>query len=785
LRKNNITETKKNITKEIEEKITGIEENITEEVPEEISEKPEEEEEIEITIKLRQFTDICEETCDLRSLNLNKSSYKLKIEISNAELKLDEVKYEIMPVEVPEAPVPENITPEINITPINITEVNFTETTLQYRAVIGKPVKWKKFICLKEPGIAKVKLPKEAENITIKKIKEAKEKKPPKPYKAKKEIKKIPEEITENITEEQEVAEENITEEVPEEKSYSEEQEEAPQQEESPSQSYSEEQEEAPQQEESPSQEEPLSSEEVEEELTEEETIEEKEPAKATITGQVGLEIELGRKFGLVNFLKNIFSRLTGQAIVTEKIEEAIEVTIEDTALEYEIEYETPAPQAFEENISKTRKRIIISAPSKLNYTDILAYTQLPEILKTEQEKAIQIHWLENESYVEFTALDTDNNSLIDYIEWVVPYLSNQTYEISIIILNVKSYPTIKGNWTVRFNTTGQANLTITAINYTTWTNYSENSSLYDLKFLEIRCGNQTLNYEWLGSSCENSRNCSIFIQDYQCNETGYETSKVITYGHHYLEFIFGENYAYAENYVGCTGTEITYCSDIQSDGEGNCETYYSNNEGGPTGYFQCATAGPPGSNCAAGDPCEAAAPGDTTAPNVSLIAPPNNTYKNTQTVWFQANFTDNIQLKNSTLYIWNSSNVNINKTTREKKGTSNSSNISVTLSYDGYFTWNYYVCDNASTPNCAWNNTNYTLRVDSISPDINFTQPPTPPNDTSTTNTSIEINISITEANLREVKFNWNKTNYTVYNDSLVLMFNFDKLTTLFTMTV
>ena len=37
-------------------------------------------------------------------------------------------------------------------------------------------------------------------------------------------------------------------------------------------------------------------------------------------------------------------------------------------------------------------------------------------------------------------------------------------------IINVQSYPTVGGNWTLRFNTTGKANLTITAVNGTTWT---------------------------------------------------------------------------------------------------------------------------------------------------------------------------------------------------------------------------------------------------------------------------------------------------------------------------
>jgi hypothetical protein len=53
----------------------------------------------------------------------------------------------------------------------------------------------------------------------------------------------------------------------------------------------------------------------------------------------------------------------------------------------------------------------------------------------------------------------------------------------------------------------------------------------------------------------------------------------------------------------------------------------------------------------------------------------------------------------------------------------------------------------------------------------------PTPADGTNTSNLSIEINVSITESNLGEVIFNWNGTNYTLYNDSLVLMMNFNNV--------
>ena len=109
--------------------------------------------------------------------------------------------------------------------------------------------------------------------------------------------------------------------------------------------------------------------------------------------------------------------------------------------------------------------------------------------------------------------------------------------EANITIINVQSYPSIGGNWTVRFNTTGTANLTITVVDGTTWNNANED---YQLKFLELRCGNTTLNYTWI--------NNSVFIKDYECNETGSETSKVIRPGEHTLEFTFGEDKDYAFN---------------------------------------------------------------------------------------------------------------------------------------------------------------------------------------------------------------------------------------------
>ncbi|MDD3292171.1 MAG: hypothetical protein PHY19_06525, partial [Methanocellales archaeon] len=115
--------------------------------------------------------------------------------------------------------------------------------------------------------------------------------------------------------------------------------------------------------------------------------------------------------------------------------------------------------------------------------------------------------------------------------------VANEVEEPTINVTDVQSYPSVGENWTVRFNTTGKANLTITAVNGTTWSDENEDN---DLKFLEIRRGDELAEYEWI--------NNSVFIEDYECNETGHAVSKVLISGKHTLEFKFGDDVEYAHN---------------------------------------------------------------------------------------------------------------------------------------------------------------------------------------------------------------------------------------------
>jgi len=168
-------------------------------------------------------------------------------------------------------------------------------------------------------------------------------------------------------------------------------------------------------------------------------------------------------------------SLITGGAVVSTTnntivsvnvtLVDAIEVIIDENVTEIEIEYLTEAPQAFEENKSDVSKIITITGPDDLQYQNVIASTILPIEARL---GSIGLYHLENESRTrtQFDGYDTNNNSLIDYIEWIVPHLSNQTYELVIEITKASHldsnkvfisdiYDYVKaqdGNWSERIN---------------------------------------------------------------------------------------------------------------------------------------------------------------------------------------------------------------------------------------------------------------------------------------------------------------------------------------------
>ncbi|MFH1073201.1 MAG: integrin alpha, partial [Nanoarchaeota archaeon] len=223
---------------------------------------------------------------------------------------------------------------------------------------------------------------------------------------------------------------------------------------------------------------------------------------------------------------------------ISAVLEESILYFFSDTFTPGEIKsffftYETLGPIKEETNVSAYTKIITIS--SETNYTNFTAYTDIGGY----PEKAIHLYWLSERGKIlveNVTYVDYENDSLVDRIEWTVPHLSNRSYELDIVILNVQSYPQVGGTWTVRFETIGEANLTITASNGTTY-----NMTPNDLTPLELTCNGTILDYAWLNAS-------AVSYPHYSCTGTGSWTVQVNTQGSHHQEFTFGGVQAWAHN---------------------------------------------------------------------------------------------------------------------------------------------------------------------------------------------------------------------------------------------
>jgi len=246
------------------------------------------------------------------------------------------------------------------------------------------------------------------------------------------------------------------------------------------------------------------------------------------ITGGVVFNFNsIGSK--ILNFIKNLF-KFTGFAILDE---DNNIIVLDSIVKEAKIEYYMPGPNATEIYLGEGVKQVILA--SDINYTNITVYSYFDDV----KENSISIYDSKGNK-VSYESFDLNNNGFTDYIEWV-SLEANETYNLSLVILNFQSFPVVGKNWTVMFNTTGRADLRVYPINGTTWGDDPHDN---DLRFLEIKCGDEILDTEW--------DNGSIVVYNYSCDSNGYESSYVRTSGGHYLEFDFGGVKAQARNSAVC-----------------------------------------------------------------------------------------------------------------------------------------------------------------------------------------------------------------------------------------
>ncbi len=105
------------------------------------------------------------------------------------------------------------------------------------------------------------------------------------------------------------------------------------------------------------------------------------------------------------------------------------------------IDFETPAPVIEEVKTSRGKlvtissvENISGSSTEQLPLTDVLASTKIPPIYSVGEENKIHIKWKNNNNQnMSFHAYDTDSDGMLDYVEWTVPHLSEQIFEIIFI----------------------------------------------------------------------------------------------------------------------------------------------------------------------------------------------------------------------------------------------------------------------------------------------------------------------------------------------------------------
>lgn len=227
-----------------------------------------------------------------------------------------------------------------NITTFDeITGVNVTIETIQYGAVLNSPVKWKKNIKLTQLANVSVELPRQAENITIYKI-----------IGGESGISSDSEDQAGEKLESPSVEDKTIS------KADS-----------------------------------SISSEEGVSE-TDKQGIKEKEQIKKREKVKSEIELEVTVETG--GIFSRTFNFVTGRIIEIIEKEEVKEVFIDENVTEFEIEYNTPAPVAFEKNVSGGK---LITISSKVHYKNVLVYTKLPEPVP---ENNVKLYNYENGSKV-------------------------------------------------------------------------------------------------------------------------------------------------------------------------------------------------------------------------------------------------------------------------------------------------------------------------------------------------------------------------------------------------
>jgi len=133
-----------------------------------------------------------------------------------------------------------------------------------------------------------------------------------------------------------------------------------------------------------------------------------------------------------------------------EKKDKTKLLVIKEKAKDYTVKFETEAPYTIEEDQSTYdtyKKKVTVVNDSVLHYTNVKSHSKIPEELVAEGIE-FKLYWIIDGTKTDVTHdpqfnvefVDTDVNGIVDQMQWIVPQLSQQQFEIvAVISLKIKS----------------------------------------------------------------------------------------------------------------------------------------------------------------------------------------------------------------------------------------------------------------------------------------------------------------------------------------------------------
>jgi hypothetical protein len=223
-----------------------------------------------------------------------------------------------------------------------------------------------------------------------------------------------------------------------------------------------------------------------------------------------------------VDLLSNFFKQLNAEKLEAYLLNEEnqMNVIVGASFDEIEIEYVTSAPQIAEVEISPQKKEVTIYSDNEFGYENILAYTDIPEVVSRND---VSLFWIVNGSPVlvpDFNLFDTDANGLLDKIEWIVPHLSNQIYWVDVggNTQGLEIWDSVEGSNAI------VEEQVIFYVNYTTESVHIPGATC------NINFGDGSFVMTESGSNYVYSRNFSVTgmeLWNVSCSAVGYSTLKV------------------------------------------------------------------------------------------------------------------------------------------------------------------------------------------------------------------------------------------------------------------